>query len=139
MSQQFEPFAKGFKTTFEVNQKMAESARRSGEVALDSMNQWAKDQFEFGHSCLDINRKQMAALQSADDVTAAMREAKGPTAYFEAAQSYGEALRKNVENTFERMAAIGHETTDAMNEAGTTLSEAATAQAKEATSKKAAK
>jgi hypothetical protein len=124
--QQYEQFQNGFKSVFEAGQKMSEPALRGSEVAIDSLNQLVKDQFEFGRSCMQIGQKQMEALQSADGMSA-LYDTNAPSEYYNAAQRYGEAVRKNAEQTCDRMMTLGREATDKAADAGNVLSEAANA------------
>jgi hypothetical protein len=112
MRQQFEQFQRGLTSVFGIGPKMADPALRSNEVLADSLGKLARDQIELGCSWLDIGRRQMASLAQSKDVTALFRDQDTPSEYYTAATQYGEAVRQNMENTRERLTAIGREATD---------------------------
>ncbi|HET7313954.1 hypothetical protein [Salinisphaera sp.] len=130
--QQPERFQNEFKSMFDANQKMMESAVRSSEVAIDSLNQLAKDQYEFNRSCLEIGRRQMESLQTSNDATGLFRETGASSDYYNASLRYGEALRQNAEHTRDRMMAIGREATDTAAGASAQAYQQAAAQAERA-------
>lgn len=133
MKQQFEQFQNGFKAVFETGPKMVEPVLRSGEVAIDSLSQLVKDQFEFSRSCLDISRRQLDSLAKSNDVTAVFRDQSASSEFYTAAMHYGEALRQNAESTRERMATIGREATDTAANVSAQAYQAAAAQGEKAT------
>jgi hypothetical protein len=141
VNQQFEQFQNSFKTAFETSQKMMEPTLRSSEVVIDSLGQLARDQFEFGRTCMDIGRKQFETLQKSDDPSAVFQDTDTPSEYYNAALKYGEAVSQNAERTGERMMSIGNELVDTLTQAATAqgkkASEQAASSAKKATSKSA--
>jgi hypothetical protein len=90
----------------EMNRKMAEPALRSSEVVMDSLHQFANDRFAFYRACLDVHQQQIAALHSADGASDFANTANG-TDYYKAVEAFGEAMRQNTQQTFERLMAIG--------------------------------
>ena len=112
VEKQFEQFQDGFKSFFEAGQKMMAPAFQGGEVAIESLHKAAEDQIQFGRSCLDISRKQAESLKSAKDATEAFRGTEAWSDFYSAATTYGEALRKNAEQTRDRLLKVGREATE---------------------------
>lgn len=109
MKEQFAKFQNGMASAASAGSK---TALRSNAVLMDSFGQLLKDQVAFGRTCMDIGRKQMETLSKDNDVTALFSDKGVSTDYYAAASKYGEALRKNSEDTFKRMTTVSREATD---------------------------
>lgn len=113
MKQQFEQFQNGLTAVIEAGSKMAGPVLRSNEVLIDSFGQFVKDQSEFGRTSLKIGQKQAESLTKQGDVTALFGQQDAWSDQYKAATQYGEAVRKNAENAYERLISISREAADA--------------------------
>lgn len=111
MQEQFEQLQQGLTTAFDNGSQLAAPWVQANEVLLDSCKQLFEAQFEFGQACVEIGRKQIAAVADSNDFSALADNQAAVDAWYAAITNYGDAVRKNAQDTHARMAPIGRDVT----------------------------